>query len=358
MTQLELGDGSSHVTLLRVATLTGRKFTVRPRIVVLAAGGIENARLLLASRSDRPTGLGNEYDAVGRYFMEHLHVGVGHMIVNPGEPRPNFYRRGARDGADVSGAIAPTVLAMRRHRLLGTSIAIEGASYTVGRQRLSRPTEATFAAIRFYRKLHAGRLRPAAAMARTVLLQTANIPRRFTTWKKAREAWNRADVPRGARPIYSLYFRAEQAPDPDSRVTLTKRLDALGVPEVQLAWRVVPDDIASIGAWLKVLENDFGAAGFGRVVLPEDGWQSGIIGGPHQMGTTRMSADPKLGVVDADCRVHSVENLYVAGSSVFSTGGYANPTFTLIALALRLADTLRNRLCNEKAVEAPRSEQK
>ena len=82
----------------------------------------------------------------------------------------------------------------------------------------------------------------------------------------------------------------------------------------------------------------------GEVIPPPDNWQDGIIGGPHHMGTTRMSADPRRGVVDADCRVHSVDNLYIAGSSVFATSGHANPSFTLIALALRLADTLRKRL--------------
>ena len=79
-------------------------------------------------------------------------------------------------------------------------------------------------------------------------------------------------------------------------------------------------------------------------MAPADSWREEVIGGPHHMGTTRMSADPRRGVVDADCRVHSVENLYVAGSSVFATSGYTNPTFTIVCLALRLADTLRKRL--------------
>lgn len=82
----------------------------------------------------------------------------------------------------------------------------------------------------------------------------------------------------------------------------------------------------------------------GHQIAPAEDWQSGITGGPHHMGTTRMSADPRHGVVDADCRVHSVENLYIAGSSVFATSGYANPTFTIVTLAPWLADTLRKRL--------------
>jgi choline dehydrogenase-like flavoprotein len=84
LTGIELHPDSGRVDVLRVAALSGRTFRVRPRAVVLAAGGIENARLLLASRRDRPRGLGNEYDLVGRFFMEHLHVPAGHMVAEPG----------------------------------------------------------------------------------------------------------------------------------------------------------------------------------------------------------------------------------------------------------------------------------
>jgi choline dehydrogenase-like flavoprotein len=144
--------------------------------------------------------------------------------------------------------------------------------------------------------------------------------------------------------VCSLYFRSEQAPDPDSRLTLSDRRDALGMPELRLDWRVNQVDIDAISGWLAALDGDVRAAQLGRVVPPRAGWERKIIGGPHHIGTTRMSASARSGVVDAQCRVHSVENLYVAGSSVFVTGGYANPTFTLVALALRLADTLRDRL--------------
>jgi choline dehydrogenase-like flavoprotein len=92
------------------------------------------------------------------------------------------------------------------------------------------------------------------------------------------------------------------------------------------------------------MDRDLRARGLGRIVAPSEDWQDNMIGGPHHMGSTRMSSDPRQGVVDANCRVHSVDNLYVAGSSVFTTSGYANPTFTLVTLALRLADTLRKRL--------------
>jgi choline dehydrogenase-like flavoprotein len=116
------------------------------------------------------------------------------------------------------------------------------------------------------------------------------------------------------------------------------------VPEIVLDWRVNEADTSSVLQWLQLLKQDVSASGLGEIILPRDGWQNQISGGPHHMGTTRMSSDPRHGVVDEHCRVHSVDNLYIAGSSVFATGGYANPTFTLVALALRLADTLSARL--------------
>jgi choline dehydrogenase-like flavoprotein len=124
------------------------------------------------------------------------------------------------------------------------------------------------------------------------------------------------------------------------------------MPQTRLDWRVNQPDLDAITGWLSIFGQEIAARGLGRVVPPQPGWQDSIIGGPHHMGTTRMSADPHHGVVDADCRVHAVENLYIAGCSVFATGGYANPTFTLVALALRLADTLRDRLRDKSSVSS------
>ena len=140
--------------------------------------------------------------------------------------------------------------------------------------------------------------------------------------------------------MQTVYFRAEQLPNPSSRVTLSERVDAFGKPRAKLDWRMEERDFASVTGWLSVLDTQLRDRGLGRVIHPAEGWTEGILGGPHHMGTTRMSASPRAGVVDADSKIHSLDNLFVAGSSVFTTGGYANPTFTLLSLALRLADHL------------------
>ncbi len=351
VTQIVLESGSRRVAALDVATLTGRTFQVRPGAVVLAAGGIENARVLLASRADRPGGVGNEHDMVGRFFMEHLHVPAGHLLAaaNAGL---SFYRKAFYKGVRIRGVVTPTAAAQDRHRLLSTSIAIEQASYNFGTPFLGWPPPVTFGPIRLYRKAAAGRFKDVVETLKQTAEQASGLSMRARTWNAARLA-RRRSVPNAASArVYSLYFRSEQAPDPASRVRLDDRRDALGVPEVRLDWRVNPVDVGAITGWLGIFDRDLRARGLGEVIAPPDGWETGIIGGPHHIGTTRMSADPRHGVVDEHCRVHSVDNLYVAGSSVFATGGYANPTFTLLALALRLADTLRDRLRKERSLHS------
>jgi choline dehydrogenase-like flavoprotein len=192
--------------------------------------------------------------------------------------------------------------------------------------------------------LRAGRWKGVVEQLKQAAEFAESIPKKARTWNAARSARNLARPISGSERIYSLYFRSEQAPDPQNRVLLSTLRDAFGIPQTRLDWRVRPIDLAAITGWVEVLDRDLRKHSMGRVVGPPEDWQRGIIGGPHHMGSTRMSADPRHGVVDAHCRVHSVANLYVAGSSVFATGGYANPTFALVTLALRLADTLRNRL--------------
>jgi choline dehydrogenase-like flavoprotein len=144
-----------------------------------------------------------------------------------------------------------------------------------------------------------------------------------------------------------LFLHSEQLPNPESRIRIGAERDGVGLPKTVVDWRLTAADKQSLRDTLTLLGQEVGRAGFARlrIDLPpgDDAWPEDIRGNEHHMGTTRMSDDPKTGVVDANCRVHGTDNLYVAGSSVFPTGGAANPTLTIVALALRLADHLKSK---------------
>jgi choline dehydrogenase-like flavoprotein len=343
VTELTMEPGTSRVEALRVQTMTGRAFTVRSRAVVLAAGGIENPRLLLASNGARPAGLGNEHDLVGRCFMEHIHTRAGHVRLRDHAERPAFYRRSTVDGHDVRGLIAPTGSARRRHGLLACTFQVEPAVHNAySTPFLGWPSAVTFRATNAYLRLRRHRPEVAAKLREQAdRLWYLGLRSRTARDEKRALAASASELGSDPTQLLALYARAEQTPNPDSRVTLSeRRRDALGMPLATLDWRLRDTDTASVTGWLARLDATLQRTGQGRLVGPGAEWTSGIAGGPHHMGTTRMSSDPRHGVVDANCRVHSVENLFVAGSSVFSTGGWANPTFTLVSLSLRLADHL------------------
>jgi choline dehydrogenase-like flavoprotein len=154
----------------------------------------------------------------------------------------------------------------------------------------------------------------------------------------------------------AIVIRAEQAPNPDSRVRLSDEKDAIGMPRVALDWRLSPIDVDSVAGLVAALDRESQRLGLGQVepaswlTHPDKRWvtdelvSAHPIGGFHHMGTTRMASDPRRGVTDAFGRVHGLPNLHIAGSSLFPTGGWANPTLTILALSLRTADRIAREL--------------
>ena len=325
----EAGDRVRH---LEVATLAGNRLRAQAQLYVLATGGIENARLLLLSRAaTHPTGLGNAHDLVGRHFMEHLHLVAG--FVRPDDP-----------------AVAATLGFYQPHEVGGT--AVEGM---LRLREEERRREGLLNAVFHLRPTTQARIRPAVRAAGTVRHAWPRGPftRKLTRHARAalvgapevaRAALGR--VRRTAPDRVALGTMAEQAPDPASRVTLGTGRDRLDLPVARLDWRVGDRDRESLRRSVDRIDEELRRAGLGRVEQPlgEERPPTLVRGGWHHMGTTRMHGDPRHGVVDAEGRVHGTRNLYVAGSSVFPTGGAANPTLTIVALALRLAEHLRQDL--------------
>lgn len=324
------------VRRLRVATLDGNEFHVSARLFVLAAGAIENARLLLVSDGVRPHGLGNDRGLVGRFFKEHPSVVGGIFLPTDPDVPLEPYLTGAPslpDGGRGEAFLTPTPEILERHEMLPVKVSLVRTSIQAD-LRAQMPGLVTAVVAARTEGLTDGLAQHVHAVARHLdNLAIYSYERMFESQVDTRG--------------YYLRYTLDQVPDPDSRVTLTDDRDALGMRRVRLTWKVGEVERRTLREANRILARALGRAGLGRVRELEDdpdtGWPPGMRGSWHQMGTTRMSADPGRGVVDRDCRLHDVPNLYVAGSSVFSTAGYASPTVNVVALAVRLAEHLRTR---------------
>lgn len=314
--KLETDEHASQVTGALAGTIGGKRFGVRARHYVLAAGGIENARLLLLSNDRNCDGLGNDHDQVGRYFMEHYFFPSGAIRLNPGvEFNPALYLHSAEPAI---GRLFLNPKVQEEERILNYCAGIDPVYGDSPLRSLARGVR---------RRLwgHGGEFDP-------------NHP--FV----AQAAWKGS----GERRKYlRLHHIIEQAPNPESRVTLGDETDSLGQRKIRMDWRTSPLDRRTFLKAIEIVGSEFERTGIGRLQIPggdnDRHWPPRPLQGlrGHHMGTTRMSDSPATGVVDRDCRVHGVGNLFIAGSSLFPTAGAGTPTLTIIALALRLAGHLK-----------------
>ncbi len=323
-------DGNA-ITRVRTKTFGGKEMTVKARVFVLATGAIENARLLLASDTVHRNGLGNQHDVVGRYFMEHLSVPGSVLMLSDPETPIGLYSGGVLD--DVWGVgyltLSPEVLA--REGLLNIRAFVQA---TTPDEAARKSSLGVLSAGFMWNSIMAGEgARSSSRHLKNVLSDLDGV---------LLYGYFRAFRPSGG--LLTLGSHIEQAPNPDSRVTLTSDRDRLGMRRPALAWRFGELEREALRRANILFGEEIGRAGLGRVRVLDDqsesGWPPGVRGGWHQMGMTRMDLNPRRGVVDQNCRVHGIANLFIAGSSVFPTSGYTNPTLTIVALAIRLADHL------------------
>jgi choline dehydrogenase-like flavoprotein len=330
---LDGGETDAEVREVSVKTLSGNHFTVRARIYILAAGGIENARLLLASGRAGGNGLGNAHDLIGRFLMVHLCYSGG--IIVPSDPHMNFdFRTGAEYAGfggkhsfvSFIGLSAPSM-----HRLQLPSIQL---SWTYRFFPVVK-------AVKALKRLIAGE-GPGGSLLADLSEVIGDLD--GVAGFAVRKALFGEGIPIEALAIGCA---SAQQPNPQSRVLLGSERDRLGMREVVVDWQLTAEDKSKAAATLRLLGTEIGRAGFGRLrssLSDDDAWPNDFYGGEHHLGTTRMNPDPALGVVDENCRVHTLANLYVAGSSVFPNGSANNSTLTIVALALRLADHVKKQL--------------
>lgn len=342
VTEIVPSESGDRVESIRVATLAGNQLQVAARLYVLACGGLENARLLLVSRRGDPRGVGNRHDLVGRYFMEHPRAIFGRVRLAAPVGWSLLLGLPVADGKIQLG-IGLSAEAQRRERLLNNYITLEPQLSQLAQQ--SYQSSINVAKV-LLRKGYAGSrfdvfradlpeirdlvylLTPKEIMPHFLYRGYAGLKRIMRKRRKLQEL--------------AVINYSEQVPRADSRVSLSDQRDRLGMQTLVLDWKVGREETASVLRMQELLGDWLSRQGIGTLesTLPEGG-QPAYTDASHHMGTTRMSADPRTGVVDRNGKVHDVANLFIAGSSVFPTVGHANPTFTIVALAVRLADHLK-----------------
>jgi choline dehydrogenase-like flavoprotein len=351
---------SGRVSGLNVALPDGRRVVMRARAIVLACGGLETTRLLLAAQQQRPRLFGGEDGPLGRYYMGHLEGRIADIVFSaPGLDRALDFHVDA-SGHYVRRRLTVTGAAQRRHGLLNLAAWPDNPP-------LGEPEHKSAILSLAYLSLAApglGRLLAPAAIRRKHLPDGVQAARRHLCNiarglpEAVREAAGFLYGRYVARPRlpgffianqarrYALFYHAEQAPNPQSRVTLAGACDRLGMPRLKIDLRYGEIDARSVIESHKIIDRFVGEAEIGRLdyATPQAERAASVLAqatdGYHQIGTTRMAADPARGVVDADCRVHGTPNLFIAGSSVFPTSGQANPTLLAAAFSARLADHL------------------
>lgn len=340
-TGIDLNENGNAVRSVTAKTLTSRVLHLAAGTVVLAMGGLETPRLLLASRDRQSQGIGNQFDLVGRYFMEHPRAVFGAVRMAPGRRLPLMRGWPLPDGK-VQLGIGLSPEAQAREGLLNHYLTFEEAFSGYAEQHYQAAIEVGKVLLRRGHaggRLELGKARRAPAVQGLAYLLSPKeiLPHRL--WRLVTLARNRLAPAHKARRYIIVYF-CEQPPDRDSRVYLSRTTDRLGLNRLILDWRI-PDAVQrSLHRLQELLGEALERRGLGTL---EPG--TGVphyTDASHHMGTTRMSQSPRTGVVDRDCRVFGVRNLYVAGSAVFPSAGHANPTLTIVALSLRLADHLRS----------------
>lgn len=286
----------------RIALLEGRTFTkgtlrFRAADYVVCTGAIENARLLLASDAHHPGGLGNAHDLVGRYYMDH--------------------------GANGLGRLLPTdlVAGPSQEEVLCATVPVGWTTTPAAREEYN---------LQGFYGFCINDNAPQALQHESAMLKLSRAP--------GSRAIDPAELQRKA-----FLVNWEQSPNPRSRITLSTQTDVLGVRKPVMQWEVTQQDIESAAKSAELLSLAVAQSGLGRLLIDDLRKPPYTLGGGHQMGTTRMSQDPRHGVTDVNGRVHALENLFMGGASLFPTGGWQHPTFTIVALALRQSEFLHAR---------------
>lgn len=337
-TALRFHVGNNHAAVDSVSVVlgNGQRRSVKAGTFILASGGLENPRLLQLSGDCATTAIGNQQDQVGRYYSEHGFINSG-WFTNTSNDRhlrryfPSPHPHGSCFGI-IRNVLSLSEARMADEQLNNAALYFHPAYEAHG----VFDTPAVRAALELWEIAK----KQAVPGELTSLAADALLGPHHVAHAALRKLFAQNTIPDKWR--LRCYF--ECGPDPHNRVLLDNETDAFGRPRLKVDWRWNAQDLDSARRFHDVVDQELVDSGLGTLSYPAelDQWRDRCETGKHLMGATRMHNSPSQGVVNSDCRVHGTSNLYVAGSSVFPSYGYANPTLTLVALSLRLAEHLGN----------------
>lgn len=355
--ELILGEAGHHVQGVAVAASNGRHI-VHARHFILAAGGLGVTRLLLVTQRKWPHHFGGPDGALGRYYMGHLTGQISYIQFNNEADIDDFDYHQDETGHFVQRRLTIGEAAQRAERLLNIAFWPENpflrdpahlngvlsllfmalAIPPLGRRLVSEPIRLA--------QVGSGPMRILQHL-RNVLIRpdrTASDAVRVLWERLVSAAGKPSFIYKNRGGLYALRYHAEQKPDRLNRIRLGDKRDERGIPCLQIDYRFSDSDACSVVRAHEVVDRALRRCGKGQIVFRSPAEKRAELvldqatDGYHQIGTTRMGHDRRTSVVNPDCRVHDVKNLFVASSSVFPTSGQANPTLLATALAVRIAE--------------------
>jgi choline dehydrogenase-like flavoprotein len=360
------------VSHLACQTLHRKPVQVRARRYVIACGGLESTRLLMASPDQHGRAIGDHSGHLGRWYMGHVEGVIANVRFTTPPRRTIFGYERDVDGvyvrrrfsfagdfqrerglSNIVAWLANPELADARHRSGPLSLAYLALASPLGPRLAPDAQRMSLTGTKVPGSPYGGSLRsrPSQHLAnlareplRTLGFAASIGPGRFLPRHRRVPGffvYNREN-------LYPFQYHGEHVPRRDSRVTLSESCDALGMARLRIDLRFGADDVDNVVRAHQAWDDFLRRSGRGRLEYlhddPAEAVWSRVGGGFHQVGTTRMSDCPDDGVVDRDLAVHGFPDLYVASSSVFVTSSQANSTFMTVVFALRLADHLEREL--------------
>lgn len=338
--------GGMVCTGVRVGSLDGKLGQVHAPVVVLSSGGIENARLLLLSRSHKKKGLGNDRDLVGRFLQDHPNAKTANVYPTNTRALHALFALQYRGSSRYFPKFCLDSRKQEAERCLNCT------THLVFEQAEASGLAACREIYRAWR-----RDLPIPDLGSKLLRIAKDLP---SVLQSSAIFFLLGKSPLGKPVSVRLQCHLEQQPDPESRVTLSQEKDLLGIPKARVHWKVNEAERATMRIATKTMRDELSRLGLAQVEMDqwladdEADWKSHITDSYHHIGTTRMGVDENHGVVDENCEVFGTQGLFVAGSSVFPTSGYANPTLTIVALSLRLAHHIAETLAVSHTVSSRR----